>query len=124
MNSLTPEWEDCFPPPFEICLVSLPLPKCFMVGAALGKMAQQSAHETLSLYPLVVAHRLDQAHIKATHHFYFRLRVLPCDRVRQRHPLFLQGCHSACRHEVAPVLFSIHLRAGGILTCMWRLSHL
>ena len=122
-NSLTLEWEGCFPHPFGICLVSMPSPKCLVVGAALGKMAQRPAHETLSLFPLVAAHRLGQVHIKVTHHFYFGLGVLPCDMVRQRQPLFLQGCHLACQCEVVPVLVPICLRAGGIPACMCQLSH-
>ena len=112
-----------FPHPFGVCLVSMPLPKCFTVGAASGEMARRPTHETLLLFPLVTAHRLGQAHIKATHHFYFGLGVLPGDLVRQCRPLFLQGCHPARRCEVAPVLVPIHLGAGGIPACMCQLSH-
>ena len=66
---------------FGTCLVSVPSPKCLTMGAASGKMAWQPTHETLSLLPLVSAHSLGQAHINATHHFYFGLGVLPCDLV-------------------------------------------
>ena len=58
---------------------------------------------------LVTAHCLSQVHIETTNHFYFRLGVLPCDRISQCQPLLLQGCHPARRCWVAPVLFSIHL---------------
>ena len=98
-NLLTPEWEGCFPLPlclFGICLVLIPSPKCLVVGAALGEMARRPAHETLLLFPLVAAHHLGQAHIKATHCFYFGLRVLPCDMVKQHRPLFLQGRCAGC----------------------------
>ena len=116
------------PHPFGTCLVSVPSPKCLMMGAALGKMAWRPTHETLSLLALVSAHSLGQVHINATHHFYFRLRVLPCDLVRQHQPLFLQGCHPARRHDIAPVFVPIHLKAGGIpvhtcwLSCFQLLS--
>ena len=111
-----------FPRPFGICLVSIPSPKCLMVGAASGEMTWRPAHKTLSLFPLIVAHCLGQVHIKATYHFYFRLRVLPCDMIRQRQPLFLQGCHLAHWHEVAPVLVPIHFGDGGIPARMGWLS--
>ena len=110
------------PCPFRTCLVSLPSPKCLTVGAASGKMAQRPTHETLSLFPLVSAHSLGQVHINATHHFYFRLGVLPCDLVGQCRPLFLQGCHPARWHDVAPVFVPICLRAWGIPARMCRLS--
>ena len=111
------------PCPFGICLVLVPLSKCLMVGAASGKMDRRPTHKTLSLFPLVSAHSLGQAHINATHRFYFGLRVLPCDLVGQRRPLFLQGCHQARRHDVAPVFVPICLRAGGIPASTCRLSH-
>ena len=112
-----------FPHPFGICLVLMPLPKCFMVGAALGEMAWRPTQKTLLLFLLVTAHCLGQAHIKATHCFYFRLGVLPCDLVRQCWPLFLQGCHPARQCEIAPVLVPIRLRAGGIPARTRQLSH-
>ena len=122
-NSLTPEQRAAFPRPFGNCLVSMPLLKCLVVGAASGEMAQRPTHKTLLLFSLVTAHCLGQAHIKATHCFYFGLGVLPCDGVRQCQPLFLQGCHLSCRQEVGPVLISICLGAGGIPACRHQLYH-
>ena len=108
--------------PFGTCLVSVPSPKCLAMGAALGEMARQPTHETLLLLPLELAHSLGQAHIIATHHFYFGLGVLPHYQVRQRQPLFLQGCHLACQCNIVPVFVPICLGVGGILACTHWLS--
>ena len=110
------------PCPFRTCLVLVPSPKCLVVGAASGEMARQPTHETLSLFLLVLAHSLGQAHINAAHCFYFGLGVLPCNLVEQSRLLFLQGCHLARWCDIAPVFVPIHLRAGGILAPMHQLS--
>ena len=98
-----------FPCPFGICLLTVPLPKCFTVGAASCEMARRPTHETLLLLSLVAAHCLSQVHIETNNRFYFRLGVLPCDRISQCQPLLLQGCHSAHWCWIVPVLVSIHL---------------